>query len=288
MANLADQMDQAAETEKFEMEPSNEALKTEVSNPDAKAPESPKEDKAPDTQIAASSAPAEKKSEAKASDPMALDAKGLMQPANVTELWRIAKMLLTSKALPKHFENAEQVVMAFQFLKSRGLDPFVAIRQTMMVNGVLNIWGDLPLACVRQSGLMEDFEELVFDKDYKAITFSNKNLDADIYGAVCMTRRKGCPAIERSFTIDEAKTAGLIDKEKSLYKKWLRRMIQMRARAFCLKDAYPDVLAGIPIAEYDHFTDPSGEYEAPPAPKTLAQQMNERFLEAPQENGDVL
>lgn len=206
---------------------------------------------------------------------IAIDEKGLVTPKDHAELWRLADMFLKSRALPKQFENTAQVFMAMQYLRSRGLDPNVSIRQTMIVNGSINIWGDLPKALVIQSGLCEQFDEILYDKAYTTISYENKNLGAEVWGATCFIRRSGRPMVSRSFTVDEARAAGLVDKEKSLYKKWMRRMLQMRARGLAIKDEFPDVLGGCAIAEYDNHTDPGGEN--PPAPTGLADHLNDDY-----------
>lgn len=203
--------------------------------------------------VAAAQAPAvivkQPAKEAKAID---LDDQGLMSPKDSAEEWRIADLMLKSRALPKQFENVAQVIMAMQFLKAHNLPPMIAIRQTTIINGTLSIWGDLPKALVDRSGLMEDFEEILFDKEYTPISYQNKNLHHVVWGAACVTKRKDKPAITRSFTMDEAKIAGVLDKTSSVWKSYPRRMIQMRARSIALKDAFPDVLSGISINEYDH------------------------------------
>lgn len=177
---------------------------------------------------------------------------GILKPKDSGEEWRIADLMLKSNALPKQFGNVAQVIMALQFLKQHNLPPMVAIRQTTIINGTLSIWGDLPKALVDRSGLLDSFDEFFFDKEYNKICFSNKNLHVEAWGAVCKVERKGKEEIERVFTLDDAKKAGLIDKNNSVWKYYPKRMLQMRARSLALKDAFPDVLSGISINEYDH------------------------------------
>lgn len=176
--------------------------------------------------------------------------KGLMSAKNSNDEWRIASLMLKSNALPQQFKNVPQVVMALQFLKAHGLPPMVAIRQTTIINGTLSIWGELPLALGRRSGKIKEWKEILFDKAYKEINFENKNLNEPIFGALCrMVDDKG-QVTERSFTVADAITAGLWSKD--IWKKYPKRMIQMRTRGWTLKDALPEVLSAVSIAEYDH------------------------------------
>jgi len=65
------------------------------------------------------------------------------------------------------------------------------------------------------------------------------------------TKRFGNPApILRTFSLEDATTAGLIPaKPDATWSKYPRRMLFQRARGWALRDAYPDVLRGISIAE---------------------------------------
>lgn len=182
--------------------------------------------------------------------PISLDQWGMLAPKDHAEEWRVATMALSTGALPKQFKNTAQVMMAFQFLKQHKLPTLVAIRQTTIINDNLSIWGELPLGLVNRSGLMNFFDEYLFDKDYNKICVSNKNLNVEVFGAVCIVKRKDYTVTERFFTIDDAKKANLWTKD--IWKLYPKRMLQMRARSIALKDAFADVLSGIAISEYDH------------------------------------
>jgi hypothetical protein len=208
-----------------------------------------------------------------------LDEKGLLAAKDSSEEWRVAQLMLSSKALPKQFENVAQVVMALQFLKAHGLNPMVSIRQTMIVNGSIAVYGELPLCLVQRSGELEDFEEFFVDKDYKEICFDNKNLEAEIYTAVCKIKRKNKKLITKTFTVQEAKKAALWDKD--IWKKYPRRMLQMRTRSLALKDVFPDILSGIAISEYDFESSLESNLPRdilPEGKKNVAAELNEAFI----------
>lgn len=183
---------------------------------------------------------------------ISLDQLGVLAPKDSNEEWRFASLMLQSRALPQQYQHVPQVMMATQMLRQLGLPPAVAIRQTCIINGSISLWGELPKALCERGGEIEAFEERFYDKAYNAISLANKNLDSPIWGVTCFVTRKGKPQIERSFTVVDAKQAGLLDASGKLYGKYLRRMLQMRARSWALKDAFPDVLSGVAIAEYDH------------------------------------
>lgn len=182
--------------------------------------------------------------------PIEFDEGGLISAKNSNDEWRIADLMLRSNALPQQFKNVPQVVMALQFLKAHRLPPMIAIRQTTIINGTLSIWGELPLALCRRANMIREWTEILFDKDYKEINFTNKNLNEPIFGAMCRMVDPQGKVTERSFTVADAITAGLWNKD--IWKKYPKRMIQMRTRGWTLKDGAPEVLHGISIAEYDH------------------------------------
>jgi hypothetical protein len=66
--------------------------------------------------------------------------------------------------------------------------------------------------------------------------------------AYCTVKRKGEQEYTYSFSKDEAKIAGLAGKA-GCWTQYPRRMLQMRARAFAIRDKFADVLKGIAMAE---------------------------------------
>ena len=66
--------------------------------------------------------------------------------------------------------------------------------------------------------------------------------------ATCKVKRRGEPEQSRSFSMDDAKAAGLLGKQGP-WTQYPKRMRQMRARAFAVRDVFPDVLKGLPVAE---------------------------------------
>ena len=68
--------------------------------------------------------------------------------------------------------------------------------------------------------------------------------------ATCKTKRKGDPVeVTRSFSIEDAKAAGLLSQNKPTWKLYPRRMLQMRARSWALRDKYADLLKGLQVRE---------------------------------------
>lgn len=188
---------------------------------------------------------------------------GLFLPKTIDESFRLAKAYLASKMLPARFTTAEMVMTAMQYALELRLPPLISLKQIAVVQGTPSVFGDLPLTLVYRSGLLEEFDERYFDKDGREITLANGNIGAEVYAAYCSAKRKGDPKpAENYFTIDEAKTAGLLG--NPVWTKYRKRMLRYRARSQVLKDKFPDALNGVAIAEYDFNTLPDDETGATP------------------------
>lgn len=195
---------------------------------------------------------------------------GQLVPQTLTDATRIAKGLMESQCLPKHFKTVPQVIMAMQMLRQLGLPDIACLPRLCIINGSFSLWGEGPKAICQPD--IEDFDEFWFDAQYKKICFEHKNLNSEAYGAICCVKRRGVATwVERPFTVDDAKQARLLGKSGP-WQDYPRRMMQMRARSWALKDAFPDRLMGLGIAEYDHnaLVGEGGEIEtAEVAPKAI-------------------
>lgn len=170
---------------------------------------------------------------------------GGIQAKNFDEQWKVACVFAKSGVVPKSFDTPEKVMVAMQFCAERQLRFTSTVQKLMVVNGSISGWGEFPLSQCFASGHLESYEEYFLDAEGKKEEDASK-----IFEAVCTVKRKGFAALTRRFSRKDATAAQLIDKD--LYKKYFKRMMQMKARGWALKDAFPDVLLGLAIAEYDH------------------------------------
>lgn len=192
---------------------------------------------------------------APAREPMEMDERGLYRMRDSTDEVRIAKMMLETKAVPASFRTPQQVVMAIQALKSLGLNWRTAIRQcSFSANGAFTVFGDLELAVVRQSGQLEEIDEFLYvigeDGKYQRRCFENSNLHLPAAGAVCRVKRAGHPVHETSFSVEDAKEAGLWGKTPT-WRSYASRMMTMRCRSMALRNQFSDFGQGLAGHEYD-------------------------------------
>lgn len=161
---------------------------------------------------------------------------------SMEDMWRFAKAVRDSGLAPGSFQRPEQILIAIQCGAELGMPPMRSLQSFCVVNGAARLWGDAPLALVRQSGFLEYIKESIEG-------------EGDDMVAVCETKRKGDPEPKRAeFSVEDAKQAGLWGKTSSSGKpmpwtQYPKRMLQMRARSFNLRDNFPDAFGGASIAE---------------------------------------
>lgn len=156
-----------------------------------------------------------------------------LAPRNFDEAWRLAEILADSELVPKDFRGKPgNCLVGMQWGHELGLKPLQSLQGIAVINGRPSIWGDTLLAIARSSPLCE---------------YITEGMDAD-GTAWCKAKRRGEPEQVRTFSDADAKTAGLQGKAGP----WVtnpKRMKQMRARAFALRDVFTDVLRGMHMAE---------------------------------------
>jgi len=167
--------------------------------------------------------------------PIVANGRGL-QLRNMDDMWRFACAVCKSGLAPKSFIQPEQVLIAMQTGAELRMPPMRSLQSFCVVNGQARLWGDAPLALVRQSGLMEYIRERVEGEGSNMV-------------AICETKRKGDPEpVITEFSVEDAKLAGLWGKAGT-WKSYPKRMLKYRARSFNLRDNFPDAFGGATIAE---------------------------------------
>jgi hypothetical protein len=158
-------------------------------------------------------------------------------PATITEAMEFSKMLADSTMVPRAYQGKPQDIMVcVQWGYEIGLAPMQALQNIAVINGKPSVYGDAAMALVQASPVCEDVEEY----------FEGEGTPNPI--AVCVAKRKGRKSVVARFSVEDAKRAGLWGKSGP-WQAYPKRMMQMRARGFALRDAFPDVLKGLITAE---------------------------------------
>jgi hypothetical protein len=111
-----------------------------------------------------------------------------------------------------------------------------ALQNIACINGKPSVYGDAAMALVQASSVCEGIEEF----------FEGEGTPNPI--AVCVAHRRNRTPVTAKFSVEDAKRAGLWNKPGP-WQAYPKRMMQMRARGFALRDAFPDVLKGLITAE---------------------------------------
>lgn len=157
--------------------------------------------------------------------------------ASFDDAFRFATMVAKSDFAPKDFKGKpESCLLAIQHGSEIGLSPMQSLQNIACINGRPAIWGDAALALCLASPVCDGIHELIEG-------------EGDNMTAVCKTSRKGKDAnVVARFSVADAKKAGLWGKTGP-WTQYPKRMLQLRARGFALRDAFPDVLKGLVTAE---------------------------------------
>jgi hypothetical protein len=157
-----------------------------------------------------------------------------LEPRTLKEAQDYAVLIANSEMVPKDYIGKPgNVLVAVQMGAEIGLKPLQALQNIAVINGRPSIWGDALIAIVRNSPSCEYVKE----------SFDNNSLVA-----TCKVKRKGHDEEVRTFSKADAETAGLWSKAGP-WKQYPKRMLQMRARAFALRDVFGDLLRGLSVAE---------------------------------------
>ena len=169
---------------------------------------------------------------------VAFSASGV-QLRSMDEMGRFCRAIVNSGLAPSSFQTPEQVMVAIQCGLEIGLPPMQALQTIAVINGRPSLFGDGALALAMAHQLWGGIEETHV---------------AETNTAVCkvwrfIRREDKTPKLTlRTFSEEDAKRAKLWGRSGP-WSAYPKRMLQMRARSFALRDAFPDALRGVGISE---------------------------------------
>lgn len=153
---------------------------------------------------------------------------------HINDMRYMSKAINSSSFCPKEYRGKPfDILIAIQMGRDVGLKPLQALKNISVINGRPTLWGDGLLAVVKSSRLLEYCKEWQEDDT-----------------AYCeVKRRDESLPTKCSFSLEDAKKAKLITEKSPCWIKYPNRMLKMRARAFALRDAFPDFLCGMESRE---------------------------------------
>lgn len=161
----------------------------------------------------------------------------LLSKDNFGHYMQVATFLSKSSMVPKNMMNKPaDVLIAMEMGLQLGLPMMQAIQDIAVINGKPCMYGDGLLAVVQGH------------KDFEWIKEEITQDEGDKKAALCTIKRKNHEPHTVPFTIESAKKASLWGKAGP-WSQYPDRMLQMRARGFCIRDIFSDALRGIKTEE---------------------------------------
>lgn len=204
-------------------------------------------------------------------------------PTSLEEAYRLGAVFFQAGMVPYGLKNEQAVSLVLMAGMELGLPPLQAMKNLMVVNNRVSIFGDGANMLIRRSGLLAGMKERI-------------DGEGDDMVAVCeATRRNPDGSTENvtsTFSVADAKTAGLWSKrgrsgDPSPWQTYPKRMLAMRARGFALRDLFADVLGGMRTVEEEQDIERMEQTALvapppPPEPDAPAEgPAEERVLAAP-------
>lgn len=156
-------------------------------------------------------------------------------PQTFEQAIELAKLIAESDLAPKDYQRKPgNVLIAVQMGQEVGLGPIAAVQNIAVINGKPSIYGDAGKALLLARGFQ------IEEDDAKVIKVTGMGR--------CKITRPGHAPCERTFSIENATTAGLWDKPGP-WKQYPYRQLAWRAFWFAARDCAADVLKGIGGAE---------------------------------------
>jgi hypothetical protein len=164
--------------------------------------------------------------------------------------YRLASHYMNAGMIPRGLEGKNpketqgRVAIAIEFGQQFKWSPLQSLQSVYVVNGRPMLWGDGPLSLVLSSGLLLDYTAKIEGTGDERVA---------VFSAVRKIGTAGVINREVRFSVADAKKGGIWGKSGP-WSNYPERMLMYRARAFCLRDLFADVLSGIGIAEeHDEF-----------------------------------
>jgi len=166
----------------------------------------------------------------------------LAAPKCIEDVIRVSEYLSKTSLVPRDIRgNVGEVMSVIMLGLELGFGVTQSILNIAIINGKPTVYGDGLLAVCQRS------------PDYEWMKEEQVGDDSEMM-AVCIVKRKGSEPHEVSFSQGDASRAGLWGK-RGPWSQYPKRMLQMRARGFALRDQFSDALCGLlsreEVEDYD-------------------------------------
>ncbi len=156
-----------------------------------------------------------------------VDHRTALEPVGVDDTLKLAQILVQSRLLPKGVPSPEAAFTIIVTGRELGLSPMQSLRSIHIIEGRPTMSADLMAALVKRSPA--------------CVYFRLVESTADV--ATYETERAGEGSTRMSFTIGEARAAGLV--QKDVWRRYPAAMLRARCIAALSRAVFPDVLLGV-------------------------------------------
>lgn len=154
-----------------------------------------------------------------------------LSPRSFQEALQLSEYMAASEMVPKAYRGrAGDCFIVIQWGLEIGMKPLQAMQSIAAINGKPGLYGDAGKALLLANGCIID------EDDTEVVKANGKGR--------CKIIRPGRPPVQRTFTLEDAKTAGLWNKEGP-WRAYPYRQMAWRAFWFAARDAAADLLRGM-------------------------------------------
>ena len=197
-------------------------------------------------------------------------------PQSFSEKLKLAEVLCQSGLCPKDMNTPQKVFVALQYGHELGLSPMVSVNNIAISNGRPTLMTEVMKAIVFKTGKIKNYKvQKIRDEKGNIINIiiSGKRDDLDF-------------EYESSFSVDNAITAGLLERtkdgsitsRKDNWAKYMEDMLEHRANSRLFRRLFPELLAG--------FLTPEEADELPPIRDVTPPKNNFENIKNELENED--
>ncbi|PYS91479.1 MAG: hypothetical protein DMF62_02390 [Acidobacteria bacterium] len=194
-------------------------------------------------------------------------------PKDIEQAMKLADMLAASDLVPKDYKGKPgNCLVGMQFGAELGLPPMQALQNIAVINGKPGVYGDIGKALLHSHGFK------IEERDTPETKAKGQ--------AWCKITRPDGAVFERTFSLEDAKTAGLWGKQGP-WTQYPFRQMGWRAFWFAARDAGSDVLKG--LAGVEELNDYANAIETTAEVEPKRKSEKEKLLEniKPMDTGEL-
>lgn len=159
-----------------------------------------------------------------------------LNPSTPEQTLKLCETLANSKLIPNQFQGKPQDIFIAGMMGTQlKLDVFASMRGIAVINGRPALWGDVMVGICQRHPEFAGTDVRWAGGTEDQPTICEYTVWRNHRGSKC--------AYHGTFSIEDAKIAGLLNKAGP-WTQYPRRMLENRARAFALRNAFADALQG--------------------------------------------